>query len=181
MQKKIDTLKLNQEIIDIIYQYTPYKKYNLFFFMWCIFSFAIGIGILISLDINIKSSMISFVWAAFAFIGCLPYVLIVPFGTAILDSIDEIDEKQFDLNKLDKAIEKIRKRGLYSQFITDPLFNPITNPDSVITYADIYKIIKEQNIMANKITEKISITDKNIKDSKIFNQQKSIVNKYRVK
>lgn len=41
MQKKIDTLKLNQEIIDIIYQYTPYKKYNLFFFMWCIFSFAI--------------------------------------------------------------------------------------------------------------------------------------------
>lgn len=174
-------LKLNQEIIDIIYRYTPYKKYNLFFFMWCIFSFAIGIGILISLDINIKSSMISFVWATFAFGGCLPCALIVPVGTAINNLIDEIDEKQFDLNQLDKAIEKIRKRGLYSQFITEPLFNPITNPDLVIIYADIYKIIKEQNIMANKITEKISMTDKNIKDSKIFNQQKSIVNKYRVK
>lgn len=31
MQKKVDQLKLNQNIIDIIYQYAPYKKYNLFF------------------------------------------------------------------------------------------------------------------------------------------------------
>ena len=36
-------------------------------------------------------------------------------------------------------------------------------------------MIKEQKIMANEIVMK----DQNIKDRKIFNQQKTIVNKYK--
>ena len=176
MQKKVDNIELNQKIIDIIYQYTPYKKYNLFFFMWCVFSLAIGIGIVILFDIQ---SMFSYVFAVFAFCGCLPYVLIVPVGTMITDLIDETDEKEFDLNKLDKAIKKIHKHGLYSQFITEPLFNPITHPNSVITYADVQTIRNQQTIMANKIAEEIVMKDKNIKDRNIFNQQKTIINKYK--
>ena len=33
-------------------------------------------------------------------------ILILPVGTMITDLIDETDEKEFDLNKLDKAIKK---------------------------------------------------------------------------
>lgn len=177
-QKKVDNMQLNEAILDIIYSHTPYKKYDIFFMIWCVLSFAIGITIAILLN---PTSMLDFVsifkilFIGFAFGLVLPVVLILMAAMSIDILINEINEKAFDLEQLNKAIKTIQNRGFYEQFITEPLFNPITHPNSVITYADVDKMIKEQKIMANEIVMK----DQNIKDRKIFNQQKTIVNKYK--
>ena len=89
----------------------------------------------------------------------------------------EINNQKFDLQQLNNAIDEIKKQGLYSQFIQDSLFYPITNPSTPITYAIINAIGKEQD----KRMEKILANEIETKNKNIVNQQKSCVNKYRNK
>lgn len=88
---------------------------------------------------------------------------------------DEIVNQIFDFQKLNKAVEEIQKEGLYSQFMRDSLFEPITNPSSPITYADFWKIGREQD----KRMEKLIQSEIETQNKNITNQQKLCVGKYR--
>lgn len=68
---------------------------------------------------------------SFAFSLWMFIILSVPFSViAVFQAAnheEEIDKQIFDFQQLNKAVEEIKEQGLYSQFIQDSLFNPITN------------------------------------------------------
>lgn len=167
-------LELNQEILDIIYRHTPYPEITKCF----------KIKILIIFIISFFLSALTFYFSnssqdnSFAFSLWMFIILSVPFSViAVFQAAnheEEIDKQIFDFQQLNKAVEEIKEQGLYSQFIQDSLFNPITNPSEPITYIVLEKIGKKQNARARKIR----VSEIETKNKDIVNQQKSCVNKY---
>lgn len=169
-QQQHNVCESNQEILDIIYKYTPYPKLIICF--WTILFITFILSIFINYvtfysalgSNNIGESPLGLSLIAF-FVTLIPLMLMV--GMYFSDKQEEINDQIFDLKKLNKAIKEIKKQGLYSQFIQDSLFYPITNPSTPITYAIIGAIGEKQN----KRMEKIIASEINIKNKNITNQQ----------
>lgn len=176
-KKQRDNFQLNQEILDIIYRYTPYpeitKRFNIKALI--IFIISVFLSVLTFCSANDSRAIDEPIGLSLlVLIG----ILVQFIGIATIQSSnekDEIENQIFDFQQLNKAVEEIQKEGLYSQFMRDSLFEPITNPSSPITYADFWKIGREQD----KRMEKLIQSEIEMKDRNIANQQKSCVNKYR--
>ena len=176
-QQQRAILKLNQQMLDIIYRYTPYPEITRRF----------NIKVLIIFIISVFLSVLTFCSANDSPeidepIGLSLVVFIVVFVQFIViatiqssNEKDEIENQIFDFQQLNKAVEEIQKEGLYSQFMRDSLFEPITNPSSPITYADFWKIGREQD----KRMEKLIQSEIETQNKNITNQQKLCVGKYR--
>lgn len=172
-----DNFQLNQEILDIIYRYTPYPELTKRFNIKTLIIFIISVFLSVltfcstnesqAIDEPIGLSLVVFIviFVQFIVIAAIQYS----------NEKDEIVNQIFDFQKLNKAVEEIQKQGLYSQFMQDSLFEPITNPSSPITYADFWKIGREQD----KRMEKLIQSEIEMKDRNVANQQKLIVDKYR--
>lgn len=174
-----DNFQLNQAILDIIYRYTPYPEITKCFNIKALIIFIISVFFSVltfcsandsrAIDEPIGLSLLAFIGIFVPFIGIA--------AMQYSDEQDEIVNQIFDFQQLNKAVEEIQKQGLYSQFMQDSLFEPITNPSSPITYADFWKIGKEQDKRMGKLIQsEIAIQNKNI-----TNQQKLCVGKYRDK
>ena len=170
----------NQEIIDIIYRHTPHPNliicfWTILFIIFILSNFISYVTFYSVLDSNnIGESPLGLSLIAF-FVTLIPFMLMA--GMYFSDKQKAINDQIFDLKKLNKAIKEIKKQGLYSQFIQDSLFYPITNPSTPITYAIIDAIRKKQD----KRMEKILANEIETKNKNITNQQKLCVDKYRNK
>lgn len=176
-QQQRAILKLNQQMLDIIYRYTPYPEITRRFNIKVLIIFIISVFISVltfcsandspEIDEPIGLSLVVFI------VVFVQFIVIATIQSS--NEKDEIENQIFDFQQLNKAVEEIQKEGLYSQFMRDSLFEPITNPSSFITYADFWKIGREQD----KRMEKLIQSEIEMKDRNIANQQKSCVNKYR--
>lgn len=179
-QQQLNVWKTNQEILDIIDQHTPYPKLLKRFKIVKSILFLIFSGCMISvifyLIIELKTSnFLSETAFRMFLVALIPLILMKNMRFYVWQR--EINNQKFDLQQLNNAIDEIKKQGLYSQFIQDSLFDPITNPSEPITYAIIGAIIEKQD----KRMEKILANKIETKNKNIANQQKSCVNKYRNK
>ena len=172
-------LELNQEILDIIYRYTPYPEITKRFNIKALIIFIISVFLSVltfcsandspEIDEPIGLSLVVFI------VVFVQFIVIATIQSS--NEKDEIENQIFDFQQLNKAVEEIQKEGLYSQFMRDSLFEPITNPSSPITYADFWKIGREQD----KRMEKLIQSEIETQNKNITNQQKLCVGKYRDK
>lgn len=185
LNEKIEEFQQNQEILDILYYYSPYYSINrignIFKTIWFI----------IILFISFLSPFMRFypkhsIFVIFLFsmvIFCmLFFVTLYPFlRLPFYDSFDDIDDELFDNEKLDKVLCEIKKRGFYSQFLNNSLFNPISHPsyDSPICYDKIKIIFKKQNWIMEEIIEDAYYMQNKIKNENIVKEQKAYIDKYR--
>lgn len=177
LKQQRDNFQLNQEILDIIYRYTPYSELTKRFNMKTLIIFIISVFLSVltfcsandsrAIDEPIGLSLVVFI------VVFVQFIVIAAIQAS--NEKNEIANQIFDLQQLNKAVEEIQTQGLYSQFMRDSLFEPIMNPSLSITYADFWKIGREQD----KRMEKLIQSEIEMKDRNVANQQKLIVDKYR--
>ena len=185
LHKRIKDFQENQEILDILYYYSPYYSIHdigdIFKTIWL--TIIVLISLLLpfmrfypneSIFAILSLSMVMFF--AFFFGTLYPFYKI-PF----YDSLYHVDYKLFDNKILDKALFEIKRRGLYSQFLNNALFNPISHPSSAnpITYDKIKVMFKTQDQIMNKIIEDAYMMKSRMTNEKIVKEQKSHIDKYR--
>ena len=185
LNEKIEEFQQNQEILDILYYYSPYYAMNdignVFKTIW--FTIVVLISFLLPFmrfypKENIFAILsLSLVMFCGLFFGTLYPFYKIPF----YDSLDGADNKLFDNEKLDKALFEIKRRGLYSQFLNSSLFNSISHPSYAypVRYNKIKMIFKKQNWIMEEIIKDAYRMQNKINNENIVKEQKAHIDKYR--
>ena len=182
-RQRIEDFEQNQEVLDILYQNSPYYKIN---FIGNIYQ---KIFLITTVCFSLYLPFMKFypeesIWVILLLsimIFCaLFFGIVYPFVAFSFGFISEcLDIQLFDNKRLDKALLEIKRRGLYPQFLNRSLFNPISNPENPIYYNEIKKMFKTQNQLLEEIAEDLYRMKNRMQKEKIVQEQKSYIDKYR--
>ena len=182
-RQRIEDFEQNQEILDILYQNSPYYKINFFENIFQKIFFIITVCVSLYLPF-MKFYQEESIWAILSlsivmFCG-LFFGIVYPLVALPFCFISEcLDTELFDNKRLDNSLLEIKRRGLYPQFINRSLFNPISNPENPIYYNEIKKMFKTQNQLLEEIAEDLYKMEKKVQKEQIMKEQKSYIDKYR--
>lgn len=184
-RQRIEDFEQNQEILDILYQNSPYYEINcfenifqkIFFIITVCISFYLPFMKFYPEESILAILSLSIVMFCGLFFGIAYPLVALPFCF-----INEcLDNQLFDNKRLDMALLEIKRRGLYPKFLNHSLFNPIINPSyaNPITYNEIKEMFKTQNQILEDIVEDLYKMDKKVQKKQIVKEQKSYIDKYR--
>lgn len=184
-RQRIEDFEQNQEILDILYQNSHYYKINFFENIFQKIFFIITVCVSLYLPF-MKFYQEESIWAILSlsivmFCG-LFFGIVYPLVALPFCFINEcLDTEIFDNKRLNNALLEIKRRGLYSQFLNQSLFNQISNPSyaNPITYNEIKEMFKTQNQILEEIVEDLSVTKNRMQKENIVQEQKSYIDKYR--
>ena len=183
LRQRIKDFQQNQEILDILYQYSPYYKMNFIGNICQKICFMITVYVSLYfpfMKFYPEESIFAILFLSIMIFCCLFFGIIYPLlALSFCFTSEYLDTELFDNKRLDKALLEIKRRGLYPQFINRSLFNPISNPHHPITYNEIKEIFKTQNQLLEEIVEDLYKMRKKVHNEHIIQEQKAHIDKYR--
>ena len=182
-RQRIEDFEQNQEILDILYQNSPYYKINFFenIFQKIFFIITVCVSLYLPfMKFYQEESILAIISLSIVMFCGLFFGIAYPLVALPFCFINEcLNTEIFDNKRLDNALLEIKRRGLYPQFLNRSLFNPISNPENPIYYNEIKKMFKTQNQLLEEIAEDLYKMEKKVQKEQIMKEQKSYIDKYR--